>query len=186
MKKRVFGKKLSRSRSARKAMYRLLIRGLVENGQIKTTKAKAKGLQRQIDKLIKKAQKSTLAGRREVHSFLGSDKKTAEKILKKITKEFGDKKSGFTKIVHLPVRRGDSAEMVRLSWSIDIKEEKTTKKGKSRSQKKGKKEKEPKKKSKLREIIEKGKKDSKGQVRKGAGRVAQLPRKSRQGRKTGE
>lgn len=189
MKKRVFGKKLSRSRSARKAMYRSLIRALVANGQIKTTKAKAKGVQIQIDKLIKKAQKDTLQGKREVHSFLGSDKQTSRKIIKKIAKEFKSKKSGFTRIVPLPARRGDLAQMVRLSWSVDIKDDQdggAKNKKKAKNTKSKDQEKESKSKSKLREFIDRQKKDSKGQVTKSSGRVAQLPRKSRQGRKTGE
>lgn len=135
MRKRVFGKKLSRDKGARRALFRSLVRALVLHGRIVTTKAKAKAIQGQIDKLVNTAKKDNVSGQRAVLSYLGNDRETAESIVKKIAPTFEKRTSGFTRIIPLPERRGDLAQMVRLEWVKRIeepegkREEKKTKKG---------------------------------------------------------
>ena len=148
MRKRVFGKKLSRSRTARTALYRLLTRSLFENQKVVTTTAKAKGVQIYIEKIITLARKGTLSSQREVLARLANDKKTVKNILDfcKNTK----RTSGFTRIVLLPPRRGDNAEMARLELVDKL--EKVEKK-----EKKGKKEKKVKKEVKKSTKTKKGK-----------------------------
>lgn len=129
MRKRVKGKKLSRSRTARDALFRSQTRALIEYGEIKTTKAKAKAVQPWIDSLVAKSKKDTLASRRQVLAKLANNRRTADKLLMyaKGTK----RNSGFTRIVLLPSRRGDDAPMVKLLWVDELKKEtskKTTKK----------------------------------------------------------
>ena len=53
MRKRYIGKKLSRSRSTRDALYRSLVRALFDNGKIVTTMAKAMGVKPSVEKIIK-------------------------------------------------------------------------------------------------------------------------------------
>ena len=148
MRKRVFGKKLSRSRTARTALYRLLTRSLFENQKVVTTTAKAKGVQIYIEKIITLARKGMLSSQREVLARLANDKKTVKNILDfcKNTK----RTSGFTRIVLLPPRRGDNAEMARLELVDKL--EKVEKK-----EKKGKKEKKVKKEVKKSTKTKKGK-----------------------------
>ena len=137
MQKRVKGKKLSRSRTARDALYRSLTRELVKHGKIITTTAKAKGVQVYIEKLTATAKKGGLSERRRVLAKLANDKVTTDALFKL---ESGFKReSGFTRIIALPKRRGDAADISRLEW-IDTAEieEKLKKDSKKKSSKKEK------------------------------------------------
>ena len=120
MRKRVFGRKLSRDRGSRKALFRSLIKALCEHGAIVTTKAKAKSIQATLDKLVSVAQKESLAGKRKVLSFLGNDRKTADRIFKLAKSNFQKRAGGYTRTVNLPLRRGDAAKVVRLEWVEEI------------------------------------------------------------------
>lgn len=120
MKKRVFGKKLARSRSAKKALFRALTRVLVIYGKIETTQAKAKAVKPFVDNIISLAKVGGLGNRRKVYSILGNDRKTTDEIFSKIAPVFTDTESGFTRTINLPARRGDQAKMVRFEWSKEI------------------------------------------------------------------
>lgn len=111
------GRKLGRNTNSRKALFRGLARSLFEQGGIITTEAKAKAARSQIDKLITLAKKDTLVSRRRVLAKLGNDTKTLGKILDTWIPAFEKRNSGFTKLVHMPARVGDSAKMVKLELS---------------------------------------------------------------------
>ncbi|MBI2066320.1 50S ribosomal protein L17 [Candidatus Woesebacteria bacterium] len=113
----VFGRHLSRSRKGRIALFRSLIRALTISGKIVTTKAKAKAVIAQIDKIVTAAKKNSVSARRRVLAELGNDRKTTDLIFLKVVPAFSNRTSGFTRIVLLPARQGDSAQMVRLEWS---------------------------------------------------------------------
>ncbi len=121
MKKRVFKKKLSRGSGARKALFRALIRAQVANGKIVTTKTKAKIIQKKIEKLINIAKQGKVDKRRQVYSILGNDRTTTDLLFSEIVPAFNDRSGGYTRITNLPRRRGDSAEIVRIEWSKEIK-----------------------------------------------------------------
>lgn len=123
MKKRVYGKKLSRGRGSRKALYRSLIKALVENGSIKTTKSKAETVQGNIDVLVNMAKDNSLAKRRMLDAKLANDTSTAKKLVDVIAERLKGRNSGYTRMIPLPQRRGDMAEMVRLEWVVTIKNE---------------------------------------------------------------
>lgn len=129
MKKRVFGRQLSRERDTRRALFRSLIRALVKHGKIKTTKAKAKAIQASIDKLVNLAKKDSISAKRRIFAILGNDKETTKKILKEVVPSFSDRSGGYTRIVPLPARRGDAAQIVRFEWvkEIEVKKTKATK-----------------------------------------------------------
>ncbi len=128
MRKRVFGRHLSRGRKARTALFRSLIRALVINGKIETTDAKAKAIQAEIEKLVSLVKKGTISIKRNVLSELGNDRKTVEKLFLKIGPAFKGRNSGFTRIIPLPRRTGDAAEMARIEWTEQIKEQPSKKK----------------------------------------------------------
>ena len=115
MLKRVYGAKLSRNTNTRKALFRSLLRSLVISGKIETTKVKAKAIQPDVDKLFKLVAKGTVASKRLVFAKLGNDKETLEKLfaMKPMTEK---RKSGFTRIINLPNRKGDNAEVVRMEF----------------------------------------------------------------------
>lgn len=114
MNKKVFGTKLSRERSSREALFRQLIKSLVHEGSIVTTLAKAKAIQRDVDKLVTKAKDTSLASKRRVGSTLGNDE-TAVATLTRIAAQ--SRTSGFTRILKMPTRRGDNAKMAKLVWT---------------------------------------------------------------------
>ncbi len=131
MKKRIYGKKLSRSRTARDAMYRSLIVALARYGRIETTMAKAKAVQVQVEKLVTTAKKGTLASYRSVLAYLANDKKTAKLLVNEIVPKF-KRESGYTRIVPLGQRRGDNTKMARLEWvdQVEVKDQQIDKKKK--------------------------------------------------------
>lgn len=116
MRKKVFGRKFSRSKKSREALFRSLIRALVVSGSIETTKAKAKAISGQIDKLVSDAKIDSLAKRRAVLAYLANDKVSTKILFNKVAPVFSQRKSGFTKIILLPPRKGDGAEMARIEW----------------------------------------------------------------------
>lgn len=126
MKKRIFGKKLSRSRTARDAMYRSQIVALIKYGKIETTKAKAKAVQVQVEKLVTKAKRGTLTSYRSVLAYLANDKKSAKMLVNDIAPNF-KRTSGYTRIIPLGRRRGDNTQMARLEWVDKIEEKKEPK-----------------------------------------------------------
>jgi len=136
MKKKVFGRKLSRDRGSRQALFRSLLKALILHGSIKTTKAKAKAIQPEVDRLVTLAKKGEPSARRQVYSFLANDKESVNKLFGEISEAFTDRAGGFTRITNLPRRRGDLAEVVRLEWSqkVSISEKSESKKGKKKEE----------------------------------------------------
>lgn len=130
MRKMVFGRQLSRGRKAREALFRSQIKALLSNGKIVTTKAKVKAIQGDLDKLVSFTKENSLAARRRASSFLGNDRKLTEVLFGKVAKAFSSRVSGFSRIILLPRRKGDMAEMARLEWveKIDLTEKKEVKK----------------------------------------------------------
>lgn len=133
MRHRVYGKHLGRDKNERLGLFRSLIASLILSENIQTTEAKAKAVKGLLDKLVNQAKKPTT--QYLVNQFL-TDKKVAEKLIKDIVPRLGDRSSGYSSIVRLGKRLGDSAMMVRLSWvESKVKSEKV--KVKNSSEKKG-------------------------------------------------
>jgi large subunit ribosomal protein L17 len=101
MRKLIFGKKLSRNRKSRKALFRSLIRALVISGKIKTTSTKAKAIEKDLYKLIRLAKAESLSSRRKALEILGNDNLSVDKIFKE--------KFVYIKKTNLLPRKGDNA-----------------------------------------------------------------------------
>lgn len=112
MKKRVFGRQLSRGGGARKALLKSLTRALVVNGKIETTKAKAKAVVPQVERLVSLAKNGEWG---KISAFFWNDRKIT-KDFTSLVRQFSGRKAGFTRLTNLPARVGDSAKMVRLEW----------------------------------------------------------------------
>lgn len=113
MRHRVKGKKLSRTSSQRKALFKGLINALVIHGEIKTTESKAKAVRGLLDKLITKGKKGTLHSRRLIAAFL-QNKMAVNRIVDELGPLFAKRTGGFSRMVRLGARRGDNATMVKL------------------------------------------------------------------------
>lgn len=113
MRHRVKGKKLSRTSSQRKALFKGLINALVIHGEIKTTESKAKAIRGLVDKLINKGKKGTLHSRRLIAAFL-QNKMAVNRLVDELGPLFAKRTGGFSRMVRLGSRRGDNATMVKL------------------------------------------------------------------------
>ena len=120
MNKKVFGRKLSRSRPAREALFASLTRALILNGKIVTTRAKAKAVQGSVEKMVTLAKKGNIAARRRVLSELDNKREATDILFREVAKAFSVRNSGFTRIISLPRRVGDNAQMVRMEWTEKI------------------------------------------------------------------
>lgn len=92
-----------------------LLKGLVRDGRIQTTLARAKTAQRSAEHLLTVAKKATLASRRQIQASLG-DKKLANKLVDQIAAGFGQRQSGFTRIIKMGPRRGDGAMVAKIEF----------------------------------------------------------------------
>jgi large subunit ribosomal protein L17 len=109
--KRKFGREMNQ----RDALMRSLARNLVNEGRITTTLAKAKSLRPVVEKLVTKAKTGTLASRRLVISRLQGEKET-KVLFETIAKKYADRKGGYTRIIKLPRRELDAAEMAMIEF----------------------------------------------------------------------
>ena len=116
MRHRVYGRHLGRSKNARTALFRNLVRSLFISESIQTTEGKAKAIKGLVDKIITQAKSP--ATRRLVSKFL-TDTKVAEKLIKEITPRLVSRNSGYTSIVKLGRRVGDGSMIVRMSLLIE-------------------------------------------------------------------
>ena len=122
MRKKVFGRQFSRGRKARKALFRSLMRAIVINGKITTTKEKGKALVYFFKKEVNIAKKGGLSALRLILSDLGNDREVTQKIM-----EFSKNPQNQIKSIPLGVRRGDNAEMISIELIQKASEVKKTK-----------------------------------------------------------
>ena len=103
-------RKLGRPSDQRRAMLRAMTTYLLENGQIKTTYARAKEVAPIAEKMITLAKKNDLAAYRQALSYLTKED-VANKLFKEIGPKYADRNGGYTRVVRIGPRRGDAAEM---------------------------------------------------------------------------
>lgn len=130
MNKKVFGRKLSRSRPARSALFASLARAFILNGKMVTSRAKAKAIQGMLEKFVSVAKTDSLAGKQRILSDLDNAGDALDFLYKKVAPAFSGRNSGFVRVVALSPRKGDNAQMVRLEWTEKISEEVKAKKEK--------------------------------------------------------
>lgn len=103
-------KSFNRTKNQRSALMRSLAQALLAHGRIVTTTAKAKALRPFIERLITKAKtEQTVASKRLLVSRLGN--KGAVQKLEEIAPRYKDRNGGYTRVVKLPPRESDSADM---------------------------------------------------------------------------
>lgn len=115
------GRKFGRERDQRKALIKGLATSLVEHGSIETTFPKAKTLVPYIEKLITKAKRGDLAGRRSVISGL-STQAAAFRLFDVIAPQLTGRNSGHVRVERTRLREGDNAQMATISFVDTIEE----------------------------------------------------------------
>jgi large subunit ribosomal protein L17 len=115
------GRKFNRERDQRNALVKGLAESLVRDESIETTLPKAKELVPYAEKLITKAKKGDLHNRRQVLSGL-STVTSAHKLVDEIAPKLKGRDSGHLRIEKTKLRRGDNAQLARVSFVDDLKE----------------------------------------------------------------
>ena len=120
MRHSVAGYKLGRTKGARIALRRNLIKQFFTHERIQTTKAKAAAIRGDAERLITLAKNSADASaeqkvhaRRLAVSKLGDDQ-IIKRLFDEIAPRFASRNGGYTRVTKLGTRLGDSAEMVLL------------------------------------------------------------------------
>lgn len=103
-------RKLGKPTDQRMAMLRAMVTYLLENGQIKTTLARAKEVQPLAEKMITLAKKNDLAAYRQALSFITKED-VAHKLFTEINQKYVSRDGGYTRVVRTGPRKGDAAEM---------------------------------------------------------------------------
>jgi len=102
------GRKLSRNPSHRWALMRNLITCLLREERIQTTDPKAKEVRRWVDRVITLGKQGSLHARRQALGIV-CDKAMVRKLFDTIAPRFKDRPGGYTRIIKIGRRRGDSA-----------------------------------------------------------------------------
>lgn len=104
------GFKLGRTHAHREATLAALSSALIEHKRIRTTATKAKALRMYVEPLITRSKDDTTHNRREVFRHLQS-KTAVTELFGEVASKIGDRPGGYTRVVKLGPRAGDSAEM---------------------------------------------------------------------------
>jgi large subunit ribosomal protein L17 len=132
MKKNVFGRKLSRDKNERHALFTSLMSALVMEERIITTEAKAKAIRADVEKLITKAKDGSNAAKLVLKKSLSQ--KAFDKILEEVAPRFANKQGGYVRLIKSGKRFGDDAPVVVMEWTetktenVELKTENTKEK----------------------------------------------------------
>ena len=108
-------RRLGRTTAHRQALFRNMLSALVNRDRIETTLGKARELRPLADKLVTLAKTGTLASRRIAFSLLRDDT-AIKKLFSNLVDRYRDRMGGYTRILKLGFRHGDSAPMAILEY----------------------------------------------------------------------
>ena len=106
----VRGRKLSRTRAHRRALFANMAAALITHEQIKTTLPKAKDLRPIVEKLITLGKRGDLHARRQALAVLRNDE-VVKKLFDAIAKRYASRQGGYTRVLKAGFRYGDMAPM---------------------------------------------------------------------------
>jgi len=110
MRHRKSGRKLGRTSSHRKAMFKNMTVSLIEHELIKTTLPKAKELRRIAEPLITLAKTDSVAKRRLAFARL-RDRSAVTKLFNELAPRYVERPGGYLRILKCGYRVGDAAPM---------------------------------------------------------------------------
>ena len=113
-------RRLNRTSSHRKAMFKNLAASLIKYEQITTTLPKAKDLRPFVEKILTIGKANTLAAKRKVYSYLG-DPKIVEKVFNVLGKRYQKRNGGYVRILKSGFRYGDSAPKAIIASTVATK-----------------------------------------------------------------
>ena len=130
-------RRLGKSSDQRRAMLRGMVTLLLDKGRIETTLYRAKELKRVADKMITLGKKNNLAAKRAAMAYITKEA-VVKKLFDQIAPSFDERKGGYTRILKLGPRRGDSAEMAIIELVNYVPKDKKDKKEKPEKSRKSK------------------------------------------------
>ena len=101
---------LGRTASHSRAMLATMPISLIMHKRRTTTVAKAKALQKYVERLITKAKEDSTNSRRVVFSYL-QNKEAIKELFSAVSEKVGDRPGGYTRIIKLGTRQGDAAQV---------------------------------------------------------------------------
>jgi large subunit ribosomal protein L17 len=107
------GRRLGGDAAHQKAMLANLVASLIASEALVTTETKAKLLRPVAEKCITAARKGGVHRHRQVVALI-RDKEAAHKLFAEIGPRYADRPGGYTRILKLGPRQGDSAPMARI------------------------------------------------------------------------
>jgi large subunit ribosomal protein L17 len=102
------GRKLNRTSSHRKAMFKNMSAALIKHEQIVTTLPKAKELRPIVEKLITLGKRGDLHARRQAIAKVGDEAMVA-KLFDVLGPRYKDRNGGYTRVLKAGFRYGDNA-----------------------------------------------------------------------------
>lgn len=115
MRHRKAGRHLSMPMDRRKALMRGLAAALLQYEGIKTTEPRAKELRRFVERLVTLSKRNDQAARRLAMQRL-PDGLLVQKLFEVYGPRYRERPGGYTRIVKLAPRHGDSAPMARIEF----------------------------------------------------------------------
>ncbi len=109
------GRKLRRTTSHRRALFRNQLSSLIKHERIQTTISKAKELRPLAEKMITLGKRGGLHARRLALKTL-PEPETVRRLFEEIAPRFADRKGGYTRILKLGQRQGDAAEVAIIEF----------------------------------------------------------------------
>ena len=115
MRHKIAGRKLQRTSSHRKAMFRNMAAALIKHEQITTTLPKAKELRPYVEKLVTLAKRGGLSNRRLAQARL-MDQAQLAKLFDVMAERYSDREGGYTRIIKAGIRAGDAAQLAVIEF----------------------------------------------------------------------
>ena len=113
MRHRIKGRRLNRTSSHRKALFKNMAQAIIKHEQIITTLPKAKTMRPIIDKLITLGKNGSLHARRQAFSQL-RDNNMVSKLFSDLATRYADRQGGYSRVLKAGYRYGDAAAMAVL------------------------------------------------------------------------
>jgi len=109
------GRKLGMKTPHRKAMMANMCSSLILNKRVETTLPRAKELRRMADRMVTLGKRQTIHARRQAYKVLRNTK-AVKIVFDDIAPQFNERNGGYTRILKLGYRRGDSAPMAMIEY----------------------------------------------------------------------
>lgn len=104
----------------KKYLLKTLANAFIQREAVVTTGARAKEVKPFVERLITLSKDSSIGSRRALLKTLGSEQ-SVNKLLSIVGPTMRERTGGYTRLLKMGVRKGDSADMVKVEFSEELK-----------------------------------------------------------------